>query len=556
MDGFFDHSRQSRILGVMALFAAGLRRVWRGMKFLFGALAGVFLGLILIFFLPFAVLPTPKVKAYRNLHPALGICKEGLDNGWSILADPDSSNNENAAIAKDKSKPWDTLLRCALQRHVVPSKAGKKQLDYHLAFLEFKESGEPYSLVWRGEKGDESISSEKLNELLPKDYLELEYGEQIDAVPITQLDVLRHHLMKVPSNYVIVFAHGWRHDASIGDANVADLRLYAAHAVRFLEQRCETEGLYCDTKVTAIYIGWRGARVNEAFLRRYFGEAIGGSLGELSAIATLFDRKPVSEQIAPGAVSALHVLEKESLWPGASADNPKSGAPINKMIVFGHSLGGNLFATGLQDDLVKLVRRHKPGEPLPPPLGNLVVLINPAAEAAKWTAVQREVWSRIAYNTDSVTDINIVAEGHRFFPSFQKPIIVSVTAALAFPSGGLRDGDCEWINLRVHDHFENQRENIKKALERHGGMWTDVVDYDWATHDLFPAFKFDFRPLALWADREVARIEGRLSQEKACERSDTGFLARLLSTPLQTIKSTPYRIASSLARYFPFQNTD
>ena len=384
----------------------------------------------------------------------------------------------------------------------------------------------------------------------------MEASEQIDALPITQLDVLRHHLMNIPSNYVIVFAHGWRHDASIGDGNVADLRHYAAHVVRFLEERCETEGLYCGTKVTAVYIGWRGARVNEAGLRRYFGQSIGGSLGAFAAGATLFDRKPVSEQVAPGAISALRVLEKEALWPNASADNPTPGAPVNKMIVFGHSLGGNLFATGLQDDLVKLVRRHKSAELLPPPLGNLVVLINPAAEAAKWTAVQREVWSRVPYNTDSVTNINDVKESHAFFSSQQKPVIVSVTAALTFPSGGLRDGDCEWLNLKVNDHFVGQRERIKKALEDHSGIFREDVEYDWATHDLFPAFKFDFRPLALWANREAARIEGRLSPEKVCDNREADFLSQLTSEPLRTLVATPFRALSKVAQYFPFQNTN
>ena len=274
MGQLFNQWRQSKLFGIMSLIAAILKRICRGMNNVFGMFGRIFLWLVLIlfliFFLPFFVLATPEVKAYRNLHPTMDMCREGLDSGWSILADADSSNDENAAIAKDKSKPWGTLLRCALQRHVIPSQSGKKQLDYHLSFLEFNESGEPYRLVWRGENGDETISSKKFNELLPKDYRELDAKKQRDAVPITQLDVLRHHLMKTPSNYVIVFAHGWRHDASIGDTNVSDLRLYAAHAARFLEQRCEMEGLYCDTKVTAVYIGWRGARVNEAFLRRIF----------------------------------------------------------------------------------------------------------------------------------------------------------------------------------------------------------------------------------------------------------------------------------------------
>ena len=102
---------------------------------------------------------------------------------------------------------------------------------------------------------------------------------------ITQLDALKQHLA-TGSHYVIVFIHGWRHDARIGDQNIADLRLYAAHAARFLAQRCPIDKTACDMDVTGVFIGWRGARVDELGLKELFGEAIGGFLGNLSAGAT------------------------------------------------------------------------------------------------------------------------------------------------------------------------------------------------------------------------------------------------------------------------------
>ena len=551
----------------MAWIVFILRRAWRATKWLIGGFAKFAFGVFLLFVIAFAignfVLSTPRVQAYRDLHPALPVCQDGLEHGWPDIAAiglskvsafehagadaVDVTNNENALV--DKDPVWATKLRCALQRHVVPS-ANKKPIDYYLSFLEFQESGNPYPLLWRDNKGDKNISPEMLQNLLPPDYLKLSARGKIDAQVSTQLDVLRHHLLKPgSSNYVIVFAHGWRHDASIGDHNVADLRLYAAHAVRFLAQRCEKEGLYCNTKVTAVYVGWRGARVDEAGLRRTLGEYIGDSIGGFASGATLFDRKPVSEQIAPGAISALRVLEREVLWrDNHSPDNPAPNAPVNKMIVFGHSLGGNLFATGLQDDLVKLVRRHKPGERLPSVLGNLVVLINPAAEATKWTAIQREVWSRIAYNTDSATDINAVAASHEFFPPHQAPVIVSATAALTFPAGGLRRGDCAWIDLEIKDGFEAQRAHIRKDLGKHAGMFHDGIDYDWATHDLFPAFRMNFKPLASSLDRWVARLEGLPAPGKSCVIGEPGVLARLLSSPV--------RLLSRLMRDFPFQNSN
>jgi hypothetical protein len=184
-------------------------------------------------------------------------------------------------------------------------------------------------------------------------------------------------------------------------------------------------------------------------------------------------------------------------------------------------------------------------------LGDLVVLINPAAEAAKWTQIQREVWQRIAFRTDDVTPSELVAAGHQFFPDDQKPVMVSVTAALNFPPGGLRGGDCAWIMLDVDDPFKPQREAIKERLHKNEGMFDNDVKYDWATHDLFPTFKLDFRPIALWADRQTAHIEGHQPPGQSCEqgyRGDAGFLVRLMSLPT--------RVLSKFARTFPFQNTD
>jgi hypothetical protein len=555
-----NQTNPKQTLRGLGVVFGGVARLWHALIRLFKSLTQIVFGMFLLFFIPFVignfVLSTPRDRAYRNFHPAMQLCKDGLETGWTILAEVDRqkanaasttegddwvdpSNDESGAV--DKDAIWTKRLRCSLQRHIIPivgetTGAVTKPIDYYLSFLEYKENGEPYSLVQDGTNGDVPIPADILEKLIP---------ERNAKPPIDQLDVLKQHL-STGSNYVIVFAHGWRHDASIGDLNVADLRLYAAHAARFLAERCEGEKLYCDTRVTAIYIGWRGARVNESGMKRYLG-SFGGYLGQFAAFATLFDRKPVSEQVAPGAISALRTIE--SVLSARDEDGKlKRNAPLNKMIIFGHSLGGNLFATGLKDDLIKLVRRHNPGEHLPPVLGDLVVLINPAAEASKWTAVQREVWNKIAFHADENTPIESVGKDHGFFPIDQKPVIISVTSALAFPAGGLRDGDCAWINLKVADKFKPARESIKSALSKNEGMFEQGIEYDWATHDLFPTFKFDFRPLALWFDRISAKIEGRAPPEQSCTQHTPSWYARVLSVPT--------RVLAQFFRTFPFQNTD
>ena len=127
----------------------------------------------------------------------------------------------------------------------------------------------------------------------------------------------------------------------------ADLRVYAAHAARFLADRCRetSEKRYCDAEVTAVYLGWRGARLDEHAVRRFFAapaEWIGAALGcdraardagslrcfadfahkvsfvinETAAAITLFDRKPVSEEIAPDVRTALRSIEAALGNPG------------------------------------------------------------------------------------------------------------------------------------------------------------------------------------------------------------------------------------------------
>ncbi|GJD46111.1 hypothetical protein AFCDBAGC_3991 [Methylobacterium cerastii] len=506
-----------------------------------------------ILFLNYVVLSTDKARAYRDLDPNVAECRDGLARGWTILADTgretlqtaipsdgdgwvDASNDEGAVVAADAR--WGTRLRCALQRHVVPARApGGRDLAYHLGFIEFQEDGEPYALVSREGAGDAAVDSAMLRHAMDDEMRAKGMPATMVKPVITQLDALKKHLAH-GSHYVIAFVHGWRHDARIGDGNVADLRLYAAHAARFLAQRCPDDPSVCDMDVTAIYVGWRGARVDERGLRTWFGDAVGGFFGGLSAGATLFDRKPVSEAIAPGAISALRTIETTLSSPGAH----------NKLIVAGHSLGGNMLATGLQDDVVKAVRRHRFGEALPPVLGNLVVLINPASEASKWTAIQREVWSHLADHADAHTPASEVVRDDGYFPADQRPVLMSVTAALAFPAGGLRPGDCAWIGLDVADGFAAARKRIRSRLAATDRMFDAGVDYDWATHDLFPTFKFDFRPAAGFLDRVAARFEGRPPRGETCTpAAPVGLGAGLATLPVRTL--------SLLAATFPFQNT-
>ena len=320
-------------------------------------------GIVILGFLANAMFHSRRNVAYRDL-----ACPVAQDDGWPDLALAKATNDE-ASLARHNAT-WRERLSCAIQRHSIPMQATgapPRALSYDLAFLEFQDDGAPYLL-------------RDANQQVARDSKGRAVG---------QLDDLLRTLRDGGPYFVIAFAHGWRHDASIGDGNVADLRVYAAHAARALKDRCASgDARYCAMRIMAVYLGWRGSRADETGLVKRFG-FVGTWIGNFAALFTLFDRKPVSEAIAPAAISALRSIQDTLRLSAPIADTGFPPDNPNRMIVFGHSLGGNMLMVGLKDQIVKAVARHQPTTYLPPPLGDLVVLINPASEAANWTAIQR-----------------------------------------------------------------------------------------------------------------------------------------------------------------------
>jgi len=358
---------------------------WRAGPFLVSLV--LFIGFT--FLIAFALLDTRRDVAYRYSAPGSDECvAQQLPANSIILANEKIDNDELSAIRQIESsdpKQKDAFT-CMLQLHAMrpgfvpenPDKtAGNPSLGYYLSFLEFEENGDPAQL-----------------------------GSHHKLLDQLQIDALMAHLDKQKKagrqNFVFAFIHGWRHDARIGDENVKNVRLMAAHLASFLEQRCRKNSRYCGATVTAVYVGWRGARVDETrigwLLRGYFADTT-ATINNAIASMTLFDRKPVSERIAPTVISALQAIDREI----RTEDHQSSWFEQPRLIVIGHSLGGNLLATGVKDSMIGIVARHldelqksrdasKAGQRAPlvkPPFGDLIVLLNPASEAEKWIALQR-----------------------------------------------------------------------------------------------------------------------------------------------------------------------
>src|SRR5258708_33599452 len=197
-------------------WAIGLPRLLlKGWLYLFSLLLTIALAIFLIEVL----WVSPRDVASRYVSPAAAnhpnACDRQQNNPLALATYNNSEDEAQRALGRDK-----TGLECMLQYHVVPSDPGSVwynsdrpvgPIGYYLSFLEFQESGR------LAEKAiDRSV---------------LEHS---------QLEVLEDHLAKQKNNYVLVFIHGWRHDARTGDDNVANARIYPSYAPSPPAHRCKT----------------------------------------------------------------------------------------------------------------------------------------------------------------------------------------------------------------------------------------------------------------------------------------------------------------------------
>jgi len=239
----------------------------------------------------------------------------------------------------------------------------------------------------------------------------------------TIIDTLRSDSYVKSGVIIVVFAHGWQHNASFHDPNVEQFRriLRRASAAEAEVARRENRGA---RKVAGVYLGWRGKSVP------------GAVLSNLS----FWDRKNVASTVGHGGLTEFllqlenvqieHLEKEKAVHPAAST----------RLIVIGHSFGGLIVYSALSqimlDRFVDLT-----GEP-PETFGDLIVLVNPAFEAARYTPLR---------------DASI----QRHYPRGQRPLITIFTATnddatrRAFPLG-------RWFST----FFDKYRDDFEKSANR------------------------------------------------------------------------------------------
>jgi len=270
---------------------------------------------------------------------------------------------------------------------------------------------------------------------------------------------------------IIVFVHGWRHNAQVGDDNVRSFSGLLEHTqeiesakakIRCDEREKNTEKhaewsppatsyVQCPNNpgkrmrlrtVIGIYVGWRGALVQE----EGWGSVLSGILRPL-AILSFWNRMDAAQRVAQGSVRELlaglnklqininaqhdrrHDEEFEKINSGvAAADDDWTGAGpsrrdvshATRMITIGHSFGGLIVYEALSEHFIDGVT-FTPGIRVcdhsdlkttdVPGFGDIVFLLNPAFEGMRYDPIDQAVSIR-----------------NDCYKRYQSPILVAITS--------------------------------------------------------------------------------------------------------------------------------
>jgi len=196
---------------------------------------------------------------------------------------------------------------------------------------------------------------------------------------------------------VIVFVHGWQHNAAPGDSNVESFKQLLAH-ISHNETVASQQDKRATRKVLGAYIGWRGRSSGLPILKHL----------------TFWNRKKTADRVGlRGVTEALLKLAKiVNLKAGIAMSESKP--PNSRMAVLGHSFGAQVVFTALKGVLADrmidtrgdkiFIENYKR-------FANMVILINPAFEALH-----------------ASTLFDILQEDCRDYPKGNPPSLVMLTS--------------------------------------------------------------------------------------------------------------------------------
>jgi pimeloyl-ACP methyl ester carboxylesterase len=267
---------------------------------------------------------------------------------------------------------------CSIEDH--------RDKNYLLGFVEFDDQGIPYTRATDGRNQMDALFERMQAESVERDLC------------------------------IIIFVHGWKHNAAANDTNVSDFRILLEQVAK-MEKDLPTSS---QREVVGIYAGWRGWSLHAT---------------PIDENLTFWSRKAAAERVGQGSVRTLLARAKAfrdalntTNWPAKPGEST-GRRRRTRMMTIGHSFGGlivySALAQYLTDQAAALeVKASFKNAGLRggnvdsgdskelQAYGDLVVIINPAIEATRYEPI-REIME-----TRSQQD----------FAPYQPPAFIEVTS--------------------------------------------------------------------------------------------------------------------------------
>ena len=185
---------------------------------------------------------------------------------------------------------------------------------------------------------------------------------------------------------IVLFVHGWKNNAAYDNNNVEMFR-QTLKQLRAAETIQSNTNLRAARKIVGVYAGWRGLSVKSDWF-----PPLGKEL-------SFWERKNTAHKVGGyGAMTEL-LVELESLQQ-ASNDSLATNAPRTELIIVGHSFGSAAVYSAISAIVTeRFVDTVEHGEPLKP-LGDQVILLNPAFEASRLYSLNQMAISIGQYPTN------------------------------------------------------------------------------------------------------------------------------------------------------------
>ena len=160
---------------------------------------------------------------------------------------------------------------------------------------------------------------------------------------------------------VLVFVHGWKHNAESDDPNLVSFCNVLARTAKH-ERDCAGDNA---RPVMGIYVGWRG--------KSTYG------IGDVVADTTFWGRQEAGHRVATGSVRELF----GRLRHYRNSRVKRGGTAL--LVIAGHSFGGMIVFSALAQSLIESA--SAPAAKVVPGLADLVILANPAIEGARYLPI-------------------------------------------------------------------------------------------------------------------------------------------------------------------------